>query len=147
MDDLERMIELRKQGFFCSQILMIMGLELQGKTNSDLVRSMHSLAGGIGFTGETCGALTASACLIGLYAGKAEPQQAEDPRLMFMVGDLVNWFRQEIASQYGGMRCEEILQGKGMGMGGPCAGIMAACLQKSKELLVENGFDLSGLEL
>jgi hypothetical protein len=31
-------------------------------------------------------------------------------------------------------------------MGGPCPGIIAACLQESKELLVENGFDLSGLE-
>ncbi len=95
MDDAERVRELRSQGFFCSQILILMGLELQGKENPDLVRAVHALAGGIGFTGETCGALTGGACMLGLYAGKGEPTHEEDPRLMFMLQDLVKWFKQE----------------------------------------------------
>lgn len=147
MEELDHIVEIRQQGFFCSQILIILGLELQGKTNPDLVRCMHSLAGGIGFTGDTCGALTGSACLLGLYAGKGEVHEEEDPRLMFMIADLVKWFRQDIASHYSGIRCEEILQGDSRNMASRCPGIVASCFQKSKDLLVENGFDLTGLEL
>ncbi len=145
MDDADRMRELKGQGFF-SQILMILGMELQGKENSDLVRAMHGLAGGLGFTGELCGALTGGACLIGLYAGKGTPTQEDDPRLMFMIQDLVKWFKQGYGQQYGGIRCEEILNDGSRGMGMPCPTMVMGTLQKVKELLVENGFDLSGIE-
>ncbi len=123
-----------------------MGMELQGRENPDLVRAMHGLAGGIGFTGETCGALTGGACLIGLYAGKGTPEQEDDPRLMFMIEDLVKWFRQEYGQPYGGIRCDEILNDKSKGMGRPCPMLVMGTLQKVKDLLVENGFDLSGIE-
>ena len=56
MDELERMQELKQQGFYCSQILVMLGLEAQGKQNPDLVRAMQELAGGLGFSGDTCGA-------------------------------------------------------------------------------------------
>lgn len=146
MDDLDRMIELRKQGFFCSQILMILGLELQGKTNPDLVRSMHALSGGIGFTGETCGALTGGACLLGLYAGKGTPDEEDNPRLMFTLEDLVKWFKSEYGQAYGGIRCDDILGADGRNMGARCPAIVAGVFHKVKELLVENGFDLAGEE-
>ncbi len=146
MDDLDRMRELKEQGFFCSQILLILGMELQGKENPELVRAMHGLAGGIGFMGELCGALTGGACLIGLYAGKGTPEQGDDPRVMFMCEDLVKWFKQEYGQQYGSIRCEEILSDKSKGMGMPCTTMVLGTLQKVKELLVENGFDLSGIE-
>ena len=110
MDEMDRLIELRRQGFFCSQILMLLGLELQGKTNPDLVRSLQALAGGLGFTGETCGSLTGGACLLGLYAGKGSPEEEDDPRLLFMVEDLVGWFKGDYGQKYGGIRCEETLR-------------------------------------
>ncbi len=53
-----RMMEFAAQGFHCSEILLFMGLEAQGKTDPDLIRTVSALAGGIGFSGETCGALT-----------------------------------------------------------------------------------------
>jgi len=88
MDDVDQLMTLRKQGFFCSQILMSLGLELQGKTNPELVRAMNALAGGIGFTGELCGALTGGACLLGVYAGKGTPDEEDDPRLNVYAGRL-----------------------------------------------------------
>jgi C_GCAxxG_C_C family probable redox protein len=144
MDELDRMRELKQQGFFCSQILLIMGMELQGKENPDLLAAMHGLAGGIGFTGEVCGALTGAACLLGLYAGKGTPEQEEDPRLLFMIEDLVRWFKGEYGVMYGGIRCDEILAEGGKNMGGRCPAIVLGAFQKVKELLVENGFDLAG---
>ena len=147
MDELDRMRELKQQGFFCSQILLILGMELQGKENPDLLRAMNALAGGIGFTGETCGALTGGACLLGLYAGKGTPEQEEDPRLLFMSEDLVRWFKDEFGQKYGGIRCEEILSEGGKDMGSRCPAIVLGTFQKVKNLLVENGFDLAGEEL
>jgi hypothetical protein len=144
MEDSERMLELKRQGFFCSQILMIMGLELQGKTNVDLVRCMHPLAGGLGFQGDTCGALSGAACLLGLYAGKGLAEEQEDPRLLFMAEDLVKWFKDGYGCQYGGIRCDEIIGESMKKQGERCPGMVAGTFQKVKELLVENGFDLSG---
>ncbi len=146
MDELDRMRELKQQGFYCSQILLIMGMELQGKENPDLLRAMHALAGGIGFTGETCGALTGGACLLGLYAGKGTPEQEEDPRLLFMVEELVRWFKGDVGTQYGGIRCDDILGAGARDMAARCPGIVQGTYQKVKELLVENSFDLAGAE-
>jgi len=140
----KRMRELKSQGYFCSQILMIMGLELQGKDNPDLIRALHGLAGGLGFTGETCGALTGGATLLGLYAGKGTPEEPENLRLNFMIEDLVKWFKDGFGQEYGGIRCEEILAGNPHNTGIRCPLMVAGTLQKVKELLIENGFDLAG---
>jgi C_GCAxxG_C_C family probable redox protein len=145
MDDLDQLMSLRQQGFYCSQIIMLQGLEMTGKSNPDLIRAMHGLSGGLGFSGELCGALTGGACLLGLYAGKGTAEQPEDPRLDFMVMDLVKWFKAEYA-QFGGIRCGEILAGDSQNQSKRCPILITGTLQKVKDLLVENGFDLSGLE-
>jgi C_GCAxxG_C_C family probable redox protein len=145
-DDLMRMRELKAQGFFCSQILMILALELRGEDNPHLVRAAHGLAGGIGFAGELCGALTGAGALLGLYAGKGTPEEEDDPRLLFMAEDLVKWFKGEYGPQFGGIRCTDIVEGNQANQATRCPAIVAATLQKVKELLVENGFDLSGMD-
>jgi hypothetical protein len=50
MDNVDKLLKLRRQGFFCSQILLLQGLEQMGKTNVDLIRSMNGLAGGLIFS-------------------------------------------------------------------------------------------------
>jgi C_GCAxxG_C_C family probable redox protein len=144
--DMEQLIEFRKQGFYCSQIVLLQGMEQMGKSNPDLVRAMHGLAGGLGFSGELCGALTGGASLLGLYAGKGTPEQEEDPKLDFMIQDLVKWFKAEYGEQFGGIRCEEILAGNNQNKMTRCPLMVSGVIQKVNELLVENGFDLSGLD-
>lgn len=146
MSDQDRMLELKRQGFFCSQILMQMALDLQGRENPALVRATHGLAGGLGFTGETCGALTGGVVVLSLYAGKGRPQDEDDPRLLFMVEDLVKWFKTGYGQAYGGIRCDEILAGDPRAQATRCPLMVAGTFQKVKELLVENGFDLAGPE-
>ncbi|MBM3301641.1 MAG: hypothetical protein FJY85_17045, partial [Deltaproteobacteria bacterium] len=43
VDELLRMLELSGQGFHCSQILLFLGLESQGKFEPDLIRAMAGL--------------------------------------------------------------------------------------------------------
>jgi C_GCAxxG_C_C family probable redox protein len=145
MADMDQLMALRKQGFYCSQILMLQTLEMTGKSNPDLIRVMQALAGGLGFTGELCGALSGGASVLGLYAGKGLPEEEEDPRLLFMIEDLVKWFKQAYGKQFGGIRCTEILSGNNQNLASRCPVMVLGVLQKVKELLVENGFDLSGM--
>ena len=135
---------LRQQGFHCSQILLLQGLSQMGKSNPDLVRAMHGLAVGMGGSGEVCGALTGGACLLGLYAGSGAADQPEDERLNIMIHDLVEWFKSEFGQQFGGIRCEEILAGDHKNKATRCPVLVLAVSQKVNELLLGNGYDLSG---
>jgi len=143
MDDLVRMLELSAQRFHCSQILLSLGLEAQGKSNPDLVRAMAGLAGGVGFCGEVCGALTGGACLLALYAGRGTPEEEEDPRLNLMINELFDWFSDQCTDRYGGIRCREILEENPANQFTRCPEIVGSIYDRVKELLVDNGFDLS----
>ncbi len=143
-DEMLRMIQLAGQGFYCSQILLFMGLEAQGKSNPDLIRAMSGLAGGLGFTGDTCGALTGGACLLGLYAGRGTPEEQEDEKLNLMVSELVDWFSEEYGKLYGGIRCEIILGDDPGNRTARCPNMVLGVYEKVKTLVSENGFELSG---
>jgi hypothetical protein len=138
------MLELRRQRFYCSQILVTMALDLQGRDNPSLVRAMEGLAGGLGFTGETCGTLTAGASVLGLYAGRGRESEDENPTLIFMIEDLVKWFAEGYGREYGGIRCRDILGTDPNSQATRCPRMIEGTYQKIKELLVENGFDLAG---
>lgn len=142
-DETIRMLQLAQQGFQCSQVLLLMGLEAQGKDNVDLVRVMSALAGGLGFSGDICGTLTGGACLLGLYAGRGRADEEEDPRLNIMIGELVEWFTTEHGRKYGGIRCETILGDDPRSRTTRCPSMILGTYQKVKDLLVQNGFDLS----
>lgn len=144
-EEMFRMFELAQQGFACSQILLIVGLEAHGKSNPDLVRAMTGLAGGMGFSGETCGALTGGACLLGLYAGKGTADETPHDKFDLMVNELVDWFK-EVAAEGGGVNCSDILgEDQVYKTATPkCGNIVSSTLEKVKELLSNNGIDFYG---
>ncbi len=143
-DAFMKLIELSQAGFYCSQILLIMGLEAQGKENLDLVRAMSGLNGGLGFCGKTCGALTGGACLIGLYAGKGAAEEMEDSNLNNMIKEFVEWFEQEARSQYGGSDCNTILENNPLNRAARCPQLVLNTLAKVEEILAANGYNFSG---
>ena len=137
-DTVLRLVKLKKTGFCCSQMMIILALEKQKKGNPDLVRSVGGLCFGIYGTGEACGALTGGACLLSLYAGKGVEEENANDRYITMIKELSDWFH-EMAGEFGGVRCDDILQrfpDKSI-----CAQIVADTYQKCMDLLVENGFD------
>ncbi|MCB9423408.1 MAG: C_GCAxxG_C_C family protein [Ardenticatenaceae bacterium] len=137
MEELMRMMELKQQGFYCSQILLNMALQDRGESNPALIRAARALAGGLGFAGETCGALTGGACLLGLYAGKGEPDEPDDPRTDQMVQELVAWFKEEHGRNYGGIRCDDILVGEPANMKSRCPNLVITTYEKANELLAK----------
>lgn len=135
MEELMRMLALKQQGFYCSQILLSLALQDRGESNPALIRAARALAGGLGFSGETCGALTGGACMLGLYAGKGEAAEPDNPRLDQMVQELVIWFKEEHGQNYGGIRCDDILVGEPANMKSRCPNLVLTTYEKANELL------------
>ena len=135
-------MDLAMQGYQCSQILMVLALEAQGKENPDLVKAMSGLVGGMG-CGKTCGALTGGSCVLGLYAGKDSSENNSDDRLQGMLRQFVDWFEAEYTVRYGGIDCADIVQDDMRNRMARCPTIVIESLEKLKEILAENNYEFS----
>ena len=71
-----RMLDLTSQGYACSQILLMLGMELNGEENSAVVRTMAGLNEGMYGSGRLCGCLTGGSCLLGYFSGKGLEAEA-----------------------------------------------------------------------
>jgi len=140
-DIMFRLMELKAKGYYCSQMMMLLALENQEKTNPDLIRAMSGLAFGLG-VGEVCGALTGGACILSLYVGKGTDDEEENPFLMTMLEELGEWFKATYGGQYGGITCD-IISEEGAKRTERCGQLVAATYHKVLEILIENEFDLS----
>ena len=137
-----RMIELAENKYNCSQIMMILALEQEGKENPGLVRAMSGLGDGCGFFKETCGIMTAAASILAWHAGKGADDEKESEKLLPMLEELGDWFGEEIAAKYNGTRCNDIVgdlvgteDGKQI-----CGSIIFQTFGKVNEILADNGF-------
>ena len=140
MDDTTlQMIRLKSKGYCCAQIILVLALEAQGKTNVDLVRTAGGLCFGINWSGEVCGALSAGTCLISLYAGKGADEEDADDRYSIMMGELIEWFTLRADEEYGGTRCHEILEK--FPDRSICSLIVADTYKKCMDILVSHRFD------
>jgi hypothetical protein len=140
-----RMLRLRQEGYSCSQILLLLALDMRGEENPGLVRAMAGLAYGCGAGAGTCGALTGGCCLLALYAGKGGPEEEASDQLAPMLQDLSEWFTERVGGQYGGIECHTILGGKDPSAAGqPCATVVSETWAKAMEILLSYGLDPSG---
>jgi hypothetical protein len=143
-----RVAELSLQGFSCSHIMVMVGLDAMDKSNPDLLRAMSGLALGMG-NGLTCGVLTGGCCMLGLYAGKGGRDEDADPRLLRMLEEFTEWFGETChQSHYPGTDCADIMQGNPQLKTERCPGLTLQAVHKVFEILDANGFapDGSGRE-
>jgi hypothetical protein len=143
MDDtLIRVLQLGQQGFTCSQIIIVLALELRGADNPDLVRAMGGLAYGCGSGHGSCGVLTGGCCLLALYAGKGSARQAPSDCFELMLQELNGWFSRYTGCAPDDMSCHAIV-----GEAGPeasrqrCGQILQETFGKAIEILTANGID------
>jgi len=137
-----RMIQLAESKYNCSQIMMVLALEQEGRENSELVRAMSGLGDGCGFFQETCGIMTGAASILAWYAGKGADNEEESEKLLPMLENFGDWFRQEIGARYAGTRCNEIV---GDLVGTPdgkqiCGSIIFQTFGKVNEILASKGY-------
>lgn len=143
MDEtLLRLMELSYQGYYCSQVMVIMALEAQGKSNPYLIRALGGLANGCGHESGTCGVLTGAACLFGLYAGKGTDDEVEDEILKYMLNDLMVWFEMTFGAKYGGITCGTIV-GDRTEVRQRCGAIVSETYQYAMGLLESSGYNIA----
>ncbi|MGA8109132.1 MAG: DVU_1555 family C-GCAxxG-C-C protein [Acidobacteriaceae bacterium] len=139
-DDAFRVMDLAMKGYQCSQILMAIALEAQGKKNEHLLRAMSGLLGGMG-AGKTCGVLTGGCCVLGLYAGWGTPDSVADERLSAMLAEFVDWFEAEYKQRYGSIECAGIVEDDMRNKMTRCPGIVIESLARLKQILADHNYD------
>ncbi|MFH2045912.1 MAG: DVU_1555 family C-GCAxxG-C-C protein [Pseudomonadota bacterium] len=133
-----RILQLAGSGYCCSQVLIILALEAQGKTNSDLVRSMAGLCMGGAGSGNACGVFTGAACILALYGAKGEDSEKENEKLPLMYSELSEWFEQTARASYSGISCKDII-GEETSVPDPnlCGRLLVDTYNKVMEILLQ----------
>lgn len=138
-----RMYKLAAQGYCCSQILILIDLEARDLQNTELVKSMAGLCGGIGGSGKTCGIVTAGACLLGIYGGKGMAEENNNSNLSKMILEYIEWFESENRSvdccDIVGVDILEDIRKEGI-YPVKCGNIMSKSYKKLKEILEKYEF-------
>ncbi len=114
--------ELMLEGYCCSQIIMILGLEKLEKENPDLVKSMAGLCKGMWF-GKTCGTLSAAFCLLTLV----DPPRAQTT----YIPELTQWFLDTFEST----GCDELVNDDAEIIATLCPEIIRATFDKVSDML------------
>ncbi|MDH7568422.1 MAG: C-GCAxxG-C-C family protein [Armatimonadota bacterium] len=93
-------------GFNCAQSVLLPYAEEAGLSCDQAARLASALGGGMGRAGETCGAVSGAAVVIGLLLGPAHPaDRAAKERCYAAARRFVHAFQQ----RHRGLRCRELL--------------------------------------
>lgn len=137
---------LVKEGWCCSQMLLLLLLQALDRENPDLVRAVHGLCHGQGDSEGPCGLLTGGACALGCLAGRGTAGESAHPSFTPLLSDYRQWFAGRTEA-YGGIACFRIMEGLSArtGITRPAAGetpnpalcgdLFAECWEKILSLL------------
>lgn len=135
-----RIAEMLLSGLKCSHVLMKLALEAQGRDDPDLVRAMSGLALGMG-QGFNCGALSGGACVLGLLAGRAGEDEADDPRFAAVLDAFSGWFHASAHERFGGIDCADIMKFDPVLKAERCPALIGEVWDRLNEVLAEHGID------
>ena len=137
MDLLDRIMELSRYGYFCSQIMAILVLDAAGEENPKLVQALGGLDGGVGYSKNNCGCMTGGACMLSYFTGKSGDLEVESAEHKQALGEFTRWFQDEMTADYGGIKCEDIIGTNPAKRVEYCPQIIAASYSKIMEILEE----------
>ena len=100
-----QMFRLTNAGYCCSQIMLKLALDAEGKENEDLLRAVNGLCMGAGSYQKTCGVLTAGIAILGLYVGKGRDDEYPKPGFSEMVDEFTEGF----IAEFGSKECSDII--------------------------------------
>lgn len=135
-DIFDRLFEYSLKGYACSQTMLLIALDLEGKENPDLVRAIGGLRGGLDGSGEVCGALSGGMCFLSYFGGRGGDDEVENTNLPSMSKELYEWFV-EYTAEYGGIDCRQILSGDLRNRVERCPMVVRDTLEKCLLLLQE----------
>ena len=139
MDLYERIFEMSRQGYYCSQILMKLMLETCGEENPALVKALMGLCGGVGFSGGCCGCMTAGTCMISYLTGKGSDQEPEASEHRQALKEFTEWFKERMVPEFGSTNCCDVIGFDPKKRIEMCPPIIADTYEKCIEILEETG--------
>lgn len=139
MDLMDRIMELSQYGYFCSQILAILMLEVAGEENPQLVQAMAGLNGGVGFSGDVCGCMTGGCCILSYFTGKPDDSSYDSPHHKPALAEFTSWFTEEMEMEYRSIDCRDITRGNPAKRVQYCPQIIAQTFEKCMEILEQRG--------
>lgn len=139
MDLLDRILELYRYGYQCSQILAILISETIGEEHPELVRAMGGLNTGVGFSGGCCGCMTAGSCMLSLFTAKPDPLSYDSPYHREALVEFTKWFTELAEEQFDSVNCDDITEGMPSKRLEYCPHLIAQTYEKCMEILEEKG--------
>lgn len=139
MDLNDRIIELYRYGYQCSQILAILVLETIGEESPELIRAMGGLSVGVGYSGGCCGCMTAGCCMLSYFTAKPDPLRYDSPHHRETQVAFTKWFTEMIEEDFYSANCDDIVQGNAARKIQFCPQLIAQSYEKCIELLDERG--------
>jgi C_GCAxxG_C_C family probable redox protein len=106
MNRIDRAVESFKSGFSCSQAVCYVFAEDLGLDRETALRVSGGFGGGMGHTGQTCGAVTGAVIAIGLKYGKVD---ADDNRAKEITYEKVQELKRRFCELHGSILCEDLL--------------------------------------
>lgn len=103
----EKAIDLFKQRLHCSQVLAMVGLEKLGVEDPSVIKALGAFGGGIGGTGNICGALVGAVSVIGCLYSRSSLEEKENPRMWSATKAVMKNF-ETLAAPHGGINCAQI---------------------------------------
>ena len=103
----EKAIDLFKQRLHCSQVLAMVGLEKLGISDPSVIKAMGAFGGGIGGTGNICGALVGATSVIGVLYSRSSLEEKENPRMWAASKAVMKNF-ETLTASCGGINCCQI---------------------------------------
>ncbi|GAP21588.1 C-GCAxxG-C-C family protein [Leptolinea tardivitalis] len=143
MNRVEKAIALHNSGFGCAQSVISVFCEELGVDPVIGQKMALGMGGGIGRSGEVCGALSGGVMVLGLKNGVSSMDGEANKTVKEKVYDLDQEFLKEFKERNGAIRCNDIL---GFDMNDPEARTVAkekgifsrvcnGCIQNSVEIL------------
>lgn len=108
----EKAKELFLKGYNCAQAVFVAFSDVTGLTEEQAFLVSTSFGGGMGHTGEACGAVTGMYMAIGAILGYKDYTDAEAKKNHY---DLIKKLSDEFKAEFGETRCPELMAKLGNG--------------------------------
>ncbi len=92
----------------CSQCVVGAIRDVAGGVDDSVFKAATGLAGGVGLSGATCGALTGGVLVIGSFIGREYHQFADPGKIRFKTFDLSRHLVARFEKEYGSSLCHDI---------------------------------------
>lgn len=133
-----------REGYCCSQLLVLLVLRQQGVENPGLVGAMGGLCHGMGQSGGVCGLLTGGAAALGYLACKGAEGETPHPLSEPLINDYAAWFSERVCrGACRDLSCPSVQAETGGGADMTlCGDLLADCWEKLVELCAAYDIDM-----